>query len=346
MKLGLALGAWGARPAVGVDATVRDAERLGYDAIFTAENYGSDAYTPLAWWGSRTRHIRLGTQIVPMAARTPTATAMAALTLDHLTGGRHILGLGVSGPRVVEGWYGQPFDKPLARTREYLNIVRQVLERRAPVRSTGEFYPLPFEGHGSVGLGAALKPITHPLRSDLPIWLAAEGPRNIALCAEIADGWMPIFYSPRMAPTYSAALKEGFARPGARRSAAEFSIASSCKVVVTDDRDAALDEMKPMVGFYIGGMGSPEMNFHKNLFARMGYEAQAERIQQLYVDGRSERAAREVTRDMVADISLVGSRSRIRDELAIWEDAGVTMLIVQPDNDAHLRQIAEVVLDR
>src|SRR6185312_14981969 len=158
------------------------------------------------------------------------------------------------------------------------------LARESPVTNGGPHFPVPYRGEGSVGLGAPLKSIVHPLRPDLPIWLAAEGPRNIALCAEIADGWMPIFYSPRMAPTYSAALKEGFARPGARRSAAEFSIASSCKVVVTDDRDAALDEMKPMVGFYIGGMGSPEMNFHKNLFARMGYEAQAERIQQLYVE--------------------------------------------------------------
>src|SRR5690348_4600246 len=159
MKLGLALGAWGARPAAGVGDTVRQAEKLGYHAVFTAENYGSDAYTPLAWWGSQTSRIRLGTQIVPLAARTPTATAMAALTLDHLTGGRHILGLGVSGPRVVEGWYGEPFDRPLARTREYVDIIRQVLARQAPVRSAGPFYPLPFDGPHSVGLGAPLKPI-------------------------------------------------------------------------------------------------------------------------------------------------------------------------------------------
>lgn len=323
-----------------------EAEALGYHALFTAENYGSDAYTPLAWWGSKTSRIQLGTQIVPLGARTPTATAMTALTLDHLTGGRHILGLGVSGPRVVEGWFGQPFDKPLARTREYIDIIRQVFDRTAPVRNDGLHYPIPFRGAGSLGLGAPLKPIVHPLRSDLPIWLAAEGPRNIALCAEIADGWMPIFYSPRMAPTYRAALKEGFARSGARRTATDFEIAASCKVVVTDDRDAALESMKPMVGFYIGGMGSKEMNFHKDLFSRMGYEGPAERIQQLYTAGRSEEACREVTADMVADISLVGSVERIRDEIEQWEESGVTMLIVQVDNDDHMRQLAEVVLDR
>jgi len=347
VKLGLALGAWGARPPSGIAARIREAETLGYSAVFTAENYGSDAYTPLAWWGSQTTRIQLGTQIVPIAARTPTATAMAALTLDHLTGGRHILGLGVSGPRVVEGWFGQPFDRPLARTREYIHVIRQVLARSAPVNNDGPHFPVPYRGQGAVGLGTPLKSVVHPLRSSLPIWLAAEGPRNIALCAEIADGWMPIFYSPRMAPDYRAALAEGFAvRTDTRSGPSDFAIASSCKVVVTDDRDSALDRMKQMVGFYIGGMGSKEMNFHKDLFTRMGYGGPAERIQQLYTEGRADDAYREVTRDMVADISLVGSVAQIRDDIAAWEESGVTMLIVQVDDDAHMRQLAEVVLNR
>ena len=346
MKLGLALGAWGSRPPGDIGARIVEAERLGYDAVFTAENYGSDAFTPLAWWGSRTTRILLGTQIVPIAARTPTATAMAALTLDHLTGGRHVLGLGVSGPRVVEGWYGRPFERPLAQTREYVRVIRQVFARQAPVTNAGPHFPVPYCGEGSVGLGTPLKSIVHPLRSDLPIWLAAEGPRNIALCAEIADGWMPIFYSPRMAPDYRTALAEGFARDGARRSADDFAIASSCKVVVTDDRDEALDRMKEMVGFYIGGMGSKEMNFHKDLFARMGYEAAAERVQQLYAEGRANDAYREVSRDMVADISLVGSVAEVRDGVAAWEESGVTMLIVQAEDEAQMRRLAEVVLDR
>lgn len=346
MKLGLALGAWGSRPPGDIGARVAAAEELGYEAVFTAENYGSDAFSPLAWWGSQTSRILLGTQIVPIAARTPTATAMTALTLDHLTGGRHILGLGVSGPRVVEGWFGRPFDRPLAQTREYVHVIRQVIERKAPVTNSGPHFPVPYTGEGSVGLGAPLKSIVHPLRPDLPIWLAAEGPRNIALCAEIADGWMPIFYSPKMAPEFRASLAQGFAREGARRTPDDFAIAASCKIVVTDDRNDALDRMKKMVGFYIGGMGSKEMNFHKDLFARMGYEDAAERIQALYSEGRADDAYREVSRDMVADISLVGTVAEIRDGIAAWEESGVTMLIVEAQDVEHMRQLAEVVLDR
>ena len=192
MKLGLQLGYWGAQPPENAPELVAAAEEAGFDAVFTAEAWGSDAYTPLAWWGSATSRVRLGTSVVQLSARTPTACGMAALTLDHLSGGRHILGLGVSGPQVVEGWYGQRFPKPLARTREYINIVRQVLAREAPVTSDGPHYPLPLTGEGTTGLGKSLKPITHPLRSDIPIMLGAEGPKNVALAAEICDGWLPI----------------------------------------------------------------------------------------------------------------------------------------------------------
>ncbi|MDA1207822.1 MAG: LLM class flavin-dependent oxidoreductase, partial [Proteobacteria bacterium] len=195
LKLGMQMGYWGAGPDPRMVAVAQEAERLGYDAIFTAEAWGSDVFTPLSWIGAHTERIRLGTAVAQLSARTPTATAMAALTLDHLSGGRMILGLGVSGPQVVEGWYGRPFSKPLARTREYVNIIRQVLNREAPVVNDGEHYPLPYTGEGAWGLGKPLKPITHPLRSDLPIFLGAEGPKNVTMAAEIADGWLPLYYS-------------------------------------------------------------------------------------------------------------------------------------------------------
>ncbi len=214
MKLGLQLGYWGAQPPTGVGELVAAAEDAGFDAVFTAEAWGSDAFTPLAWWGRETSRVRLGTSIVQMSGRTPTSIAMHALTLDHLSGGRVVLGMGVSGPQVVEGWYGQPFARPLARTREVVDIIRQVLAREAPVTNPGPHYPLPYTGEGSVGLGKPLRSIVHPLRADIPIWLGAEGPKNVAQTAEIADGWLPIFYTPKSAGMYRPWLDEGFARAG------------------------------------------------------------------------------------------------------------------------------------
>src|SRR5918992_509305 len=215
MELGLHLGYWMAQPPANAPAQIAEVERLGYDSIWTAEAYGSDVLTPLAWWGASTTKVRLGTNLMQLSARTPTAAAMAALTMDHLSGGRMVLGLGLSGPQVVEGWYGQPFGRPLARTRDYVDIIRQVLRREAPVTSAGPHYPLPYTGERAVGVGKALKPIVHPRRDDLPIWLGSEGPKNVALTAEIADGWLPIFYSPRARAMYDEWLDEGFARPGA-----------------------------------------------------------------------------------------------------------------------------------
>lgn len=346
MELGLTLGYWGAQPPTDALERILEAERLGFDAVFTAESWGSDAFGPLAWWGSRTSTIRLGTSIVQISARTPTSCAMHALTLDHLSGGRFVLGLGVSGPQVVEGWYGGPFGKPLERTREYLDIVRQVLARQGPVTSDGPHHPLPYHGPGSIGLGKPLKPITHPLRPDLPILLGAEGPRNVALAAELADGWLPIYYSPRVGRMYDAWLEEGFARRATPGRPADFEIAANCSVIVTDDRDAALDAMRPTLGFYLGGMGARDMNFHQQVFARMGYEAEAEQIQQLFLEGRRDEAIAAVPRSMAADISLVGPPERIRDELAEWEAAGVTMLVIGGQNRDEMRRVAEVVLDR
>jgi F420-dependent oxidoreductase-like protein len=345
VKLGLTLGYWMAQPPTDALDRILEAERLGYDAVFTAESWGSDAFGPLAWWGSQTSRIRLGTSIVQISARTPTSCAMHALTLDHLSGGRLVLGLGVSGPQVVEGWYGGPFAKPLARTREYIDVIRQVLRREAPVTSSGPHHPLPYDGPGSLGLGKPLRPITHPLRADLPIWLGAEGPRNVALAGEVADGWLPIYYSPKVGAMYRGWLDEGFARrDDGAAAAARFEIAPNCSVVVTDDREAALDAMKPTLGFYIGGMGAKDMNFHKQVFARMGYEREADEIQDLFFEGRRDEAIAAVPREMAGDISLVGSIERIRDEVQAWEEAGVTMLVVGATDVAALRRTAEVIL--
>jgi F420-dependent oxidoreductase-like protein len=342
MKLAMTLGYWGAQPPTDALDKVLEAERLGYDAVFTAESWGSDAFTPLAWWGSRTSTIRLGTSIVQLAARTPAATAMSALTMDHLSGGRFMLGLGVSGPQVVEGWYGQPFGKPLARTREYIGIIRQVLARQGPVTNDGPHFPLPYTGPGSLGFGKPLKPITHPLRADVPILMGAEGPKNIALCGEVADGWLPIYYSPKVAGMYGGWLEEGFARRGGRP--ARFEIASNCQVVVTDDVGTAVSAMRPTLGFYIGGMGARDMNFHKDVFGRMGYEKQVQEVQDLFFEGKRDEAIAAVPDSLVTDISLIGPVAKIRDDLAEWEEAGVTMLVVGARTLDELRSTADAVL--
>jgi F420-dependent oxidoreductase-like protein len=344
MKLGLQLGYWFAQPPDDAGERMLEAERLGYDTVFAAEAWGSDAFTPLAWHGSQTSRIRLGTSIVQISARTPAATAMHALTLDHLCGGRVVLGLGVSGPQVVEGWYGQPFGKPLARTREYVDIVRQVLAREGPVTSDGPHYPLPFTGENSLGLGKPLKPIVHPLRADIPVWLGAEGPKNVAMTAEIADGWLPIYYSPAAADMYNGWLDEGFARPGARRTRETFEIATNAQIVITDDVQAGIDGLRPFVAFYIGGMGAKDMNFHKEVFARMGYEKESDEIQDLFFEGKRDEAVAAVPDQMVQDISLIGSVAQIRDELARWEEAGVTMIVVGATSVDEMRRAAEAIL--
>jgi F420-dependent oxidoreductase-like protein len=329
MKLGVMLGYWGSRPDPGTQDLVLDAERLGYDSVWTAEAYGSDALTPLAWYGARTTRVRLGTAVMQMAARAPAATAMAALTLDHLCGGRFVLGLGVSGPQVVEGWYGQPFAQPLARTREYVGIVRRILAREDPVRNEGPHYPLPYPG--GTGLGKPLRSTVHPLRRDLPIFLGAEGPKNIALTAEIADGWLAAFYSPWDDAEQRAALSEGFSRPGVRRDPADFEIAAMVSVVVDDDIERACDRLRPGLALYIGGMGARGTNFHFNVIARMGFEDAAVEVQRLYLDGRRKDAAAAVPTALVERLNLVGPRSKIREEIAEWKRSPVTTLLVRAD---------------
>jgi F420-dependent oxidoreductase-like protein len=341
MDLGLQLGYWGAQPPADAAQLVAAAEKSGFDAVFAAEAWGSDAFTPLAWWGPSTSRVRLGTSVVQMSARTPASCAMHALTLDHLSGGRFVLGLGVSGPQVVEGWYGAPFGKPLARTREYVSIIRQVLAREHPVRNDGPHYPLPYQGPGALGLGKPLRPITHPLRPDLPIWLGAEGPRNVELAAEIADGWLAIYYAPRLASMYDEWLAEGFAKPGARRTREDFEIAASCQVVVTDEPAAALAALKPMVALYLGGMGAPGMNFHAELFRRMGYGEVVDDIGRLFREGRREEVVLAVPDELVAEIAIVGDAEQVRAEVARWAAAGVTMLIVGCRDVASINAVAD-----
>lgn len=343
MKLGLQLGYWGAQPPTNTAELVAAAEDAGFDAVFTAEAWGSDAYTPLAWWGSSTSRLRLGTSVVQLSARTPTACAMAALTLDHLCGGRHILGLGVSGPQVVEGWYGQPFPKPLARTREYIDIVRQVWAREKPVTSAGPHYPLPFAGTGATGLGKPLKSIVHPLRADIPIFLGAEGPKNVALAAEIADGWLPIFYTPRMADMYNEWLDEGFSRPGARRSREDFEICATAQVVITDDRSAAFAAIKPFLALYMGGMGAEDTNFHADVYRRMGYAEVVDEVTALFRSDRKDQAAAVIPDELVDDAVIVGDIDYARKQIAVWEAAGVTMMVVTGRTAEQIRELAQLV---
>jgi F420-dependent oxidoreductase-like protein len=343
MKLGLQLGYWGAQPPENAPELVAAAEEAGFDAVFTAEAWGSDAYTPLAWWGSQTKRLRLGTSVVQLSARTPTACAMAALTLDHLSGGRHILGLGVSGPQVVEGRYGQRFPKPLARTREYIDIVRQVLRREAPVASDGPHYPLPLTGEGTTGLGKNLKPITHPLRADVPIMLGAEGPKNVALAAEICDGWLPIFYSPRLGEMYNEWLDEGFARPGARRSREDFEICATANIVITEDRAAALAAMKPYLALYMGGMGSEDTNFHADVYRRMGYAEVVDDVTKLFRSDRKDEAAKVIPDELVDDAAIVGDIDYVRKQVAAWKAVGVTMMVVAGRSPEQIRELATLV---
>lgn len=340
MRIGLHTGYWSAGPPEGMAEAVVEADALGVDSVWTAEAYGSDALTPLAWWGAQTGRIRLGTAVAQISARTPTATAMAALTLDHLSGGRFVLGLGVSGPQVVEGWYGQPYPRPLARTREYVDIVRQVLRREAPVTAPGPVYPLPLDGSNAdgravTGLGKALRSTVRPLRADLPIHLAAEGPKNIALPAEIADGWLPLFYAPRLDHEFRALLDDGFARRspdlGDRTG---FEVSATVPVVVHDDPETAADRVRPFVALYVGGMGAKGANFHRNAVDRLGYSEAADEIQAHYLAGDRERAAAAVPRELVDDIALVGSPERIRERLALWEQTAVTTVVVQGDSAA------------
>jgi F420-dependent oxidoreductase-like protein len=340
LKLGLNTGYWAGGPPPGMPEAIAEAERLGFDSMWAAEAYGSDVVAPLAWWGSATEKLRLGSAIMQMSARTPAAAAMAAMTLDHLSGGRFILGLGVSGPQVVEGWYGQPFGKPLARTREYIEILRRIWRREGPVTFEGDYYTLPYPD--GTGLGKPLKSSIHPLREDIPVFLGAEGPKNIALAAEVCDGWLALFFSPGHEDFYRDALGEGFARDGARRSFDDFEVAATVPVVLGDDVEQCADMLRPMYALYFGGMGARNRNFHADVPRRMGFEAEVEKIQDLYLGGQKAEAMAAVPTELIERLALIGPPDKVRHDLDAWRDSLVTTMLVAGDPPM-LRQIAELV---
>lgn len=331
LQLGYNTGYWGKGPPAGALEAIQEAERLGFTSVWTAEAYGSDALTPLAWWGAHTERIRLGTAIMQMGARTPATTAMAAMTLDHLSGGRFILGLGASGPQVVEGWYGQPYAKPLARTREYVRIVRDIVRREAPVDFHGEFYDMPFratDGRASTGLGKPLKSTIHPLRQEIPIFLGAEGPKNVALAAEICDGWLPLFFSPKENAFYQKCLDDGFAKCGDASKRERFEVAATLMIIPGDDIEACANFVRPFLALYAGGMGARGVNFHFEVFARMGYEDVALKVQELYLAGKKQEAAACIPLAMVEDVALIGPPDKIRSELPKWRETCLTTFLL------------------
>ncbi len=332
MKLGLQIGYWMMGPEDPIDL-VLEAERLGFDSVWTAEAYGSDCFSPLSWIGARTKKIKLGTSVMQISARTPACAAMTAMTIDHLSGGRLILGIGVSGPQVVEGWYGQPFPRPLGRTREWVEIFRAIVRREAPVNFQGKHYQMPFQG--GTGLGKPLKSIVHPLRDTIPLYLGAEGPKNVALAAEIFDGWLPLFVSPFRMNIFDESLKHK--KPG-------FELAGTVTVNINDDLEQALLPTKMMLGFYLGGMGARSQNFHLNLMDRMGFGDQARNVQDLFFAGDRAGAFAAVPNELADEISLCGPVERIRERLQVWKKSGVTTLLAGTRDPAALRLLAETLL--
>ena len=341
LGLGLNLGYWAGGPPQGITDAIQEADRLGFDSMWTAEAYGSDALVPLTWWGAATENIKLGTAIMQMSARTPAATAMAAMTLDHLSGGRFILGLGVSGPQVVEGWYGMPFAKPLARTREYIKILRDIWARAGPVTNDGPHYPLPLPG--GTGLAKPLKASIPPLREDIPIYLGAEGPKNIALAAELCDGWLAMLFTPEHEDMYREFLEDGWGRDGARRGPDDFEVAASVPFIVTDDLDAAVDSLRSYYALYFGGIGAKGVNFHANVAIRMGYEQMVDEVADLYLSGKKDEAGAKIPSELIQKLSLIGPKEKLREDIQPWREAIVTTLLLTGDVET-LRTAAEVVL--
>ncbi|MDH5505124.1 MAG: LLM class F420-dependent oxidoreductase [Acidimicrobiia bacterium] len=342
MKLALNLG-YLTRDRLPDLELVLEAERLGYDSVWVAESWGSDAVTVLSWIGARTSTIKLGSGILQMPARTPAMTAMTAATLDRLSDGRLLLGLGLSGPQVVEGWHGEPYGKPLGKTREYVSIVRDILRREDPLTHRGSHYEIPLTGERSTGLGKPLKLMTHPLRSDVPIYLAAIGPQNVALTAEIADGWLPVFYSPERADeVFGPSLSAGLAK--AADPAKPFDVAPSLAAIISDDIEAARNKLRPQAALYVGGMGAKGRNFYNDLAARYGYAEAAERVQELYLAGDKMAALHAVPDQLLDEVNLVGTPDMVRDRLEVWRSSNVTTLLVSVGDLVTLRTLAELVL--
>jgi F420-dependent oxidoreductase-like protein len=342
MRLGLVTGYSGARLTVNVDL-IRRAEDLGFDSVWTAEAYGSDAVTPLAYIAALTTKIRLGTAIMQMPARTPAMTAMTAMSLDSISGGRFILGLGPSGPQVVEGWHGMPYGKPLTRTREYVSIVRRILAREAPLEHEGEYYQIPYRGEGATGLGKPLKSILHG-RADLEIFTASISPNGVACSAEVADGLMPVWMSPERFDYFEPHLEKGFQKAGGGKSLSGFKIAPFVTCVLGDDLEKCRMPVKGMLALYIGGMGARSKNFYNDYATRMGYEDAAKRIQDLYLDGKKMEATMAVPDELVDEIALVGPRERIVERAQAWKASPVTDMLIGGGQPEALEVVAEAVL--
>lgn len=326
MKLATGIGYSGASMRIDMDF-VHEVERLGYDSIWTAEAYGSDAVTPLAYIAALTTKIKLGTSIMQIPGRTPAMCAMTMSTLDAISGGRALVGLGLSGPQVVEGWHGVPYGKPAARTREYVEILRKIWAREEPVEYHGQEYQLPYTGPGATGLGKPLKSILHG--RQLPVYLATMGPINIRNTAELADGWLPIWFSPKRMDLFRPSLEEGFKRAGNGKGYKDFDIAAGCTIAIGDDVKALLAMQKPNLALYMGGMGAKEKNFHNEMAVKYGYGEAAAKIQELYLSGRKQEATEAVPDELVDEMSLVGPVARIKERYRAWEDAGVTTMMVQ-----------------
>ena len=339
MKLGFAID-WGAAQAALPMDLVHLAEKLGFDSVWTAEAYGTDALTPLAFIGAHTKRIRLGTSVAQLAARPPASAAMATATLDALAGrGRVIWGLGVSGPQIVEGWYGQPWGQPGQRMRDYVSIMRKIYRREGPVSHAGEEISLPYTGPGAAGMGKPLKSILHG-NPDLPIWLGTGSRAHVTMTAEIADGWLPFGFVPGMMDKYRPWLEEGFSKSG--KSFADFEIQAGCHIAITGDIPAAMAPLKEFFALYVGGMGHPKMNFHKKLMERRGYPEAAARVQELFMAGHRKEAAAAVPDEYIDDGALLGTKARIKERFRRWQDSGVTGLTLHGAQEPELRLAAEL----
>jgi F420-dependent oxidoreductase-like protein len=340
MRLGLMLGYSAGKVELPIEL-VKEADRLGVHAVWTAEAYGSDAVSPLAWLGALTQNIKLGTAIMQMPGRTPANAAMTAMTLNQLSGGRFLLGLGLSGPQVVEGWHGVSYAQPLARTREYVTIVRHIFGRETPLTFEGRHYQIPYRGEDATGLGKPLKS-TLAAQPDIPIYLAAIGPRNVELAAEIADGWLPIFFAPER---YDAIFKDhvatGLAKSG--KTLDQFDIAPTVFVVINDNLDVCYNMLRPMLALYVGGMGARGKNFYYDLAVRYGFEADAAAIQDLFLAGDKGAAMARVPTELIDAVALVGPRERVRERLSIWRNSPVTTLNMTVFDVETLRTVVELV---
>jgi F420-dependent oxidoreductase-like protein len=342
MRLGLMVGYSNAQISLDLDL-IREAERLGYDSVWSAEAWGSDAVTPLAFIGAQTRRIKLGTGIMQIPGRTPANTAMTAMTLDALSGGRFILGLGTSGPQVVEGWHGVPFRKPLSWVREYVTIVRAIFARERPLEFSGEHYQIPYRGEGAMGLGKPLKSILHG-RKDIPIYLGAMAPKSQAQAAELAEGLLLTCMHPERFDVIEENLKEGFARAGTGKGLDTFDVAPTVAVIVGDDLEACRGPLKFSLALYLGGMGARDKNFYNEYIRRVGYEDAARKVQSLYLDGKRAEAVAAVPDDLVDALHLVGPKERIRDRFQVWKASKVGTLIIGTQQPEAVRLMAELAL--